>query len=319
MGTKLWDRFTNLPIIRQLIEVLVAIKIPGLKGMSLFDLFERYFIGILKGAITTRASGIAYSFFMAIFPFLLFILTLISFIPIAGFSETFTDFIEQILPPKTYDAVENVIIDIVNNRYGGLLSFGFLASIFLMANGVSAIFASFEYSYYKVESRNVFKAYFLSVGISLVMSFFLIITVVALVFIKFLLDYFQNSGWLDDMTFWLELGRQVIFVICVLMIVSILYYYGTREGKKQAFFSPGSIMTTILSIGTFSLFGIYVEKFARYNELDGSIGTLLIIMIFIWLNSIILLLGYELNVSLLGLKKLSKSQNLEEIGSILKN
>jgi len=97
--------------------------------------------------------------------------------------------------------------------------------------------------------------------------------------------------------------------------VSILYYYGTREGKKQAFFSPGSIMTTLLSIGTIYLFGIYIEKFSRYNELYGSIGTLMIIMLFIWINSIILLLGFELNVSIFGLKQGNnlKKDSLSEI------
>ncbi|MDA8596099.1 YihY/virulence factor BrkB family protein [Flavobacteriaceae bacterium] len=299
----------NLPIVRQLLIVLKKFKIPGFRGMSLYDLLETYIVGIIRGALTTRASGVSFSFFMAIFPFLLFILTLIPYIPIVDFQSNFIGFIEQVLPPKTYDAVQGVISDIINNRYGGLLSFGFFGSIFLMANGVNAIFGSFEYSYHDVNARNVFRSYVIALGISLLMSFILIITVTGIIALQYLMVYFKDHGWLDDVKIWIDLGQQLIFLLSVLITVSILYYFGTKEGKHQPFFSPGSVMTTLLSIGTIYFFGIYIDKFSRYNELYGSIGTLLIIMLFIWLNSIILLLGYELNASILGLKKRSNTRN----------
>ncbi|MGB0838254.1 MAG: YihY/virulence factor BrkB family protein [Flavobacteriaceae bacterium] len=313
--TSFRERLRSLPIIRQVVIVLRKLKVPGLGGMSAYDLLDRYVVGIIKGALTTRASGISYSFFMAIFPFLLFILTLIPYIPIEGFQDTFTGFIEQVLPPKTYSAVQGVIDDIINTRYGGLLSFGFFGSIFLMANGVNAIFGSFEYSYHQVKARNVIRSYVTAVLISLLMSVFLIVTISSIIALQYLLYYFQEHGWIDNLSVWIDLGSQLIFVISVLLTVSILYYYGTREGKKQAFFSPGAIMTTLLSIGTIYLFGIYIEKFSRYNELYGSIGTLMIIMLFIWINSIILLLGFELNVSIFGLKQGNnlKKDSLPEI------
>lgn len=304
-------KLDQLPVIKQAKDILSKIKIPGFSGMSLYDLLERYLIGIIKGALTTRASGISFSFFMAIFPFLLFILTLIPYIPIEDFQTTFTGFIEQILPAKTYDAVKLVISDIINNQYGELLSFGFFASIFLMANGVNAIFGSFEYTYHEINTRNVFRSYAIAVGISLVMSLILIATVISVIAVQYLLFYFRDQGWIEDVKFWIDIGQDFILVISILISVSLLYYFGTKEGKKQPFFSPGSVMTTLLSIGTIYFFGIYIEKFATYNELYGSIGTLLIIMLFIWLNSIILLLGYELNASILGLKKLSYSKKEE--------
>ena len=89
--------------------------------------------------------------------------------------------------------------------------------------------------------------------------------------------------------------------------VSMLYHYGVKEGKNSRFFSPGAILTTILSVLTFFLFGYYVTEFAKYNELYGSIGTLLILMVFIWLNAIILLLGFELNASIYSLRTQNKN------------
>jgi membrane protein len=276
--------------------------------MSLYDVIEMYIIGIVKGALTTRAGGIAFSFFMAIFPFLLFILSLIPYIPIDGFQDNLFWLIQEMLPPKTFDAVDLVLKDIINNQYGGLLSFGFLASIFLMTNGVNAIFGGFEYSYHVTEMRNVFRAYIVSLGVSLLMSLFLIITVVAIIFYQVALVRIGNISWLDtgdlDLLYW---GRGLLFLIMIFTIVSLLFRFGTTQGKEVKFFSPGAILTTLLSLFTFYLFGIYVVKFATYNELYGSIGTLLILMLFVWLNAIILLLGFELNASIYRLKRRNKT------------
>lgn len=111
------DSISNVTI---LVKFGKKIKIPGLKGMSLYDVLELYIIGIVKGALTTRAGGIAFSFFMAVFPFMLFILTLIPYIPITGFQEGLFSFIQEILPPQTFEAVKIVLVDIINNQYGGL-------------------------------------------------------------------------------------------------------------------------------------------------------------------------------------------------------
>ncbi len=307
MSKEIEQNLEKIPVLNILVRFGKKIKIPGLEGMSLYDVVEMYIIGIVEGALTTRAGGIAYSFFMAIFPFMLFVLTLIPWIPIDGFQESLLSLIAEILPPKTYDAVDAVLIDILKNQYAGLLSFGFLVSIFLMTNGVNAIFGGFEYSYHVKEMRNVFRAYFISMGVSLLMAFFLVITVALTVFYKVGLDSLYEKGWLENEIFWLQIGRGAIFVIMIFTIVSILYKFGTKSTRYSKFFSPGSVFTTLLSIATFYLFSYYVNEFSKYNELYGSIGTLLILMLFIWLNAIILLLGFELNASIYSLHKKNKA------------
>ncbi len=296
------DNLAKIPILNILVRFGKKIKIPGWQGMSLYDVLEMYIIGIVKGALTTRASGISFSFFMAIFPFMLFVLTLIPYIPIDGFQPELMALIAEILPPKTFDAVKSVLDDIVNNQYGSLLSFGFLLSIFLMTNGVNAIFGGFEYSYHIKEVRNVIKSYFISLAVSLVMAVFLVVTVALTIFFGIALDKLKAQGWLENDIFWLQFGRGTLFVVMVFTTVSMLFHYGTKQ-KLTTFFSAGTIFTTILSILTFYLFSFYVTEFSKYNELYGSIGTLLILMLFIWLNSIILLLGFELNASINQLKR----------------
>jgi len=308
MTKKIEDNLEKIPVVNWVVQIGKQIKVPGLEGMSLYDVIEMYIIGIVKGALTTRAGGIAFSFFMAIFPFFLFILTLIPYIPIDGFQEGLFALIKDGLPPETFDAVKNVIDDIINNQYGGLLSLGFLLSIFLMTNGVNSIFGNFEYSYHIKQYRSVVKTYFIALGVSLLMVLFLIITVTLIILYQVALARIDKIGWINtsDLNLFYY-GRALLFLIMIFTIVSLLFRYGTAIGKQIKFFSAGAVLTTILTLFFFYLFGIYVVKFATYNELYGSIGTLLILMLFVWLNAIILLLGFELNASLQRLKQLNKT------------
>lgn len=312
MTKEIDDKLETIPVVKVLVRFGKKIKIPGLEGMSLYDFLKMYLTGIIEGALTTRAGGIAYSFFMAIFPFLLFVFTLIPYIPIDGFQDGLLSIITDVLPPKTYDLIGPVIEDIIKNQYAGLLSFGFIGSIFLMSNGVNAIFGGFEYSYHVREVRNIFRAYFIAVAVSLVIVCFLIITVVLITVLELLITEQVGLEWLEEHIVWLQIARGLIFIAMIFTTVSMLYYFGVKEGKFSSFFSPGAVLTTFLSILTFYLFGYYVTEFAKYNELYGSIGTLLILMIFIWLNAIILLLGFELNASIYSLRRRNKilaSQN----------
>ncbi|SDR85263.1 membrane protein [Polaribacter sp. KT25b] len=312
MTKEIEKNLSKIPVVNLLVKFGKQIKVPGLEGMSLYDVLEMYSIGIIRGALTSRAGGIAFSFFMAIFPFMLFILTLIPYIPIDGFQEGLFSFIKDVLPPQTFEAVDSVLIDITKNQYGGLLSFGFLGSIFLMTNGINAIFGGFEYSYHVNDNRNIFKAYFISLAVSLVISLFLIITITLVILYQVALTKMNDKGWLNTEDLYLfNLGKYLLFLIMIFTTVSLLFRFGTKQVKQIKFFSAGAILTTILSLCTFYLFGIYVVKFAQYNQLYGSIGTLLILMLFVWLNAIILLLGFELNASLFMLKQINKTDSTQ--------
>ena len=287
---------------------LSSIKLPGFNGFSLFDLFEMYFLGIIKGALTARAGSISFSFFMAIFPFLLFVLNLIPFIPIDNFDSILLNFIEILVPSDSEEFFAEIFFDIQSKPRGGLLSSVFLLSIILTANGVSSIFASFEESYHIELSRNFFKQYLYSMGVAVLLALTLLFAVVVAVFFEVYI--FSNiKELLQNTLAWIRFGQSFFYVFLIYFSVSILYYFGTIEGKKSSFFSPGAIMTTILIMFTTWAFGIYIENFSTYNQLYGSIGALLIFMLYIWLNSNVLLLGFELNATIMSLKNKSKENN----------
>lgn len=306
------DKLNKIPVLNLLVKLLSNVRLPGLKGLSLYDLMELYVIGIAKGALTTRASAIAYSFFMALFPFLLFVIIIIPEIPIADFQDDFLAFLESFLPPTTTDFFHDNIFKNLedSNQSAGLISSVFLLSIFLMANGVNALFSGFENSYHEQLTRNVIRQYLYALGIALILAFLLILTVAGLGYFQIYvidnsLDALEKLGYIGEQRtdFWPVLSKYAFFVFMVYIATATLYYFGTKEGKHSSFFSVGALFTTILIILSSYLFGVYIENFAKYNELYGSIGALLILLFYLWLNSNILLLGFELNMSLTRLKK----------------
>lgn len=311
MSVEIEERLAKIPVVNYLVGSLKKIRLPGFEGLSIYDLTEMYFIGVIKGALTDRASAIAYNFFLALFPFLLFILNLIPYVPIEGFQQDFIIFIESLLPPQTVTFFDSIIEDIVSNQRGGLLSSVFFLSIFLMANGINAIFGGFETSYHAVNTRSMLRQYMVAVGVAMLMAVVFLGSVVGFIVYEIYIGHIisdivasaNNREVGTGDTIGVRLGRFFFFVVITFFTTAMLYYFGTSEGKQTKFFSPGAVMSTILIIVTTYLFGIYIENFSQYNELYGSIGALLILMLYIWLNSNILLLGFELNASLRSLRR----------------
>ena len=299
------DKIKVFPILKNFISFLKAFRIPGYSGFSFYDLLELYLSGIVKGTLSSRAGSIAFSFFMALFPFLLFILNLIAFIPIENFDAVLFNFIELLLPQESQSFFTQIFDDIRLKQRAGLLSSVFLLSIILTANGVSSIFSSFEGSYHVELSRSFFRQYLFSMMVGILLAILLLVGVAALIFFEiFILNNLEDL--IPSEINWIRFGQIFFYIILTYISVAILYYFGTIEGKKTHFFSPGALMTCLLILLTTYFFGIYIENFSKYNQLYGSIGALLIFLFYIWLNSSVLLLGFELNATLNRLKNQDK-------------
>ena len=302
------EKLKTIPIVKNLVGFLEALKIPGYDSFSFYDLAEMYVSGIVKGALSSRAGSISFSFFMALFPFLLFILNLIAFIPIDNFDAVLFNVIELLWPQESQSFFTDIFNDIRQKQRAGLLSSVFLLSVFLTANGVSSIFSSFEGSYHVELSRSFIRQYLYSMMVGILLALLLLVGVMALVFFEiFILSNLDEL--IPSEINWIRIGQLFFYAILIYITVAILYYFGTIEGKKTRFFSPGALMSCLLILLTTYLFGVYIENFSRYNQLYGSIGALLIFLFYIWLNSSLLLLGFELNATLNRLK------NSEQEGS----
>jgi len=302
MSAEIEQKLLKIPVVGLVVKLLKRIILPGFKGLSLYDLLEIYISGIIKGTFSSRASSVAYSFFVALFPFLLFILNLIPYVPIDGFQTRFLIFIEDLLPAQTSDLFYPVIADIAVNPRGGLLSFVILLAIFLAANGVNSIFSAFEYSIHVTINRNFFKQYFVALAVSIFLALLLLLTVGVILYGEYIISNMKDNHYISDDLFWIQVLQISVFVSMIYIAIASLYYYGTKEGRTSRFFSIGAVVTTLLFLLTTYLFGVYIDNFSTYNELYGSLGALLIMMLYIWINSNLLLLGFELNVSLRRLK-----------------
>lgn len=303
MSKTVEDKLYKIPLLNTLVRFLKKIILPGFEGLSAYDLIEIYTLGIIRGTFSARASSISWSFFLSLFPFLLFLLNLIPFVPIENFDALFYEFIDEALPRQSTAFFESIYRDISSNPRGGLLSTVFTLSLFLMANGINAVFSGFEYSYHTTLNRTFIRQYLVALGVSIIVASLLLITVIVTLYFSYLVNNLNEIGMVKDSVFWLQLGKYGIMILLTFLVVATLFYFGTSEGKMHRFFSPGAFLTTILIIITTYLFGIYIDNFSNYNKLYGSIGAMLILMLYIWLNANLLLLGFELNASLIKLKR----------------
>jgi len=283
--------------INYITDFLKTIKWEILYGFSLFELLSLYSTGILKGSITTRAGSISFSFFMAFFPFLLFVLNLIPFIPIENFDQIFLNLLESLIPKESSVFFHDIFVDINSNKRSGLLSTTLFLSIILIGNGVNSVFQGFSDSYHIEFSRNFIKQYLYAIMV----GFILVIVVLFATVFSIIFDFFITTD--ISIISYLFLFLKYVFLMMVALIAfSSLYFFGTIQGRNLRFISPGSFMTTFLLVISTYFFGTYIDNFANYNELYGSIGALIIMMLYIWINSISLLLGFELNAVIYKLK-----------------
>lgn len=284
-------------LINNFFNFLRKIKFKSLYGFSLYELFRLYLTGLLKGSITTRAGSISFSFFMAFFPFLLFVLNLIPFFPIENFDQIFLDLIESLIPKESSNFFHEIFIDINSKKRTGLLSTTLFFSIILIGNGVNSIFSGFSDSYHIEFSRNFIKQYLYAVMVGLILVLVVLFATIFSIFFDFLIT--KNIVIISFIFFLL---KYVFLILIALVSFSSLYFFGTIQGRNLKFFSPGSVMTTLLLLLSTYFFGVYIDNFSNYNELYGSIGAVIIMMLFIWVNSISLLLGFELNVVIYKMK-----------------
>lgn len=288
----------------KVIKTSKKIILPGFEGLSLYIVAKFFFQGIQNGALTMRASSLSFSFFLALFPSIIFVFTLIPYIPIAHFQDSLFKLLHDILPKAAFEATEETISDIIKNQRGGLLSIGFISALYFSTNGFNAMVDAFNETYHEMESRNIFMQRLVSL-LMVIVNVSMIATAIGLIIYSEI--GLQKLFHIDKVLYYLVLyGKWIILFALCFFLISFNYYIGPKRKKGWRFFSAGSTFATVLIIIASLGFAYYVNNFGNYNKLYGSIGTLIVIMMFIYINSIILLLGFDLNASIHIAKRSSK-------------
>ncbi|MDY0904882.1 YihY/virulence factor BrkB family protein [Pedobacter sp. CFBP9032] len=289
----------HLRLYSSFIEWTKSCVLPGFSPLPLYTVATFFFREIGKDTLVNKSSSLAYSFMLAIFPGIIFLFTLIPFIPIHGFQDQLLSLIELVLPHNAYDAFESTLNDIVKNQNTGLLSFGFLSAIFFATNGVKNLMKAFNKSSLIIETRGWIKQRLIALALTVFICLSIIACITAMALGEVLLKYIKEELHLKASlaVYAIQFTRWALLAALYFFTISILYRYGPSHAKKWKLFSAGSWLATILAFLTIWGFSFYINHFASYNKVYGSIGTLIVVMIWLYLNSFILLIGFELNAS----------------------
>jgi len=300
-----WIRNAIKQLLEQLKRITDAIVLPGFSGLSLFKVGKHFWVSLTKGAVDIRAGAVAYSFFLAVFPTILFLFTLIPYIPVEGFQNELMNLLQSIMPQKIYSVVENTVLDIASNKRGSLLSFGFIAALFFSTNGVNTLIRTFNETINNFETRNWLERRAISLVILLIMSILISVAIGLIIFSGKIMNILVSRGIFEDSftILALDLGRWLVIVVFFYFAISFLYYLAPSRKANFKFFSAGNTVATILGIVSSIGFSYYINNFSRYNTLYGSIGTLIILLLWFYINALVLLIGFELNASIHNAKK----------------
>ena len=272
----------------------------GFEGVSIYDVGKYYKKAVWEGTLSTRSASLAFNFFLAIFPTILFLLSLIPYIPLEGLYDKLIQNIIEVFPQGVNEPIINTIKDLVDHEREGFLVFNILLALYFSSNGVVNMMTQFNNTNLFQEKRVWWKKRLVAIFLVLFLTTLVLTAVLLVTFTKDVIIYFFAEYLTLDLLNWtyINIVRWIIIVVLFYVAISSLYYFGPAKRKHWKFFSAGSTTATILVILASLGFSYYVNHFSNYNAIYGSIGTIIIIMLYFQLNSFVLLLGFELNASI---------------------
>lgn len=282
------------------VEWTKVVVLPGFGSLPLYTVAVFFFQEVARESLVNKASSLAYNFMLAIFPGIIFLFTLIPYIPIDNFQEQLLDFAELVMPESAFLVAESTLTDIIKNQNSGLLSVVFIMATFFSSNGVASLMRAFNKSSLVIESRSWGRRRIIAIGLSLMIVLALTVGMTIFTAAGYVISYLRENIQFNA-AFWgfvITASRWLILFGIYFLTVSMLYKFGPASARKWKFFSPGATLATLLAVIVFSGFAYYINQFGAFNRLYGSIGTLIVIMIWLYLNSLILLVGFELNAAI---------------------
>lgn len=274
----------------------------GYPDKNLYDVIRIFIQQLKKDDIGERAGSMAFSYTIALFPLLLFLLNIVpylqDFFPVVT-TENILGFVQTVIPTDLYENIESTLMDIVSKPRQSLVSFGFFFALFASTQGVMSMMTSFNSVYRTKENRGFFKSRIIAITIVMV----LVLTIFAASTVTILGSILINA--LDEMQVFNSNFMIFLFTMFKFLILLFVFYITSAfifrlapaVHDKWRFFSVGAQLSGLLITLSFYGFIFYLENFASYNKLYGSIGTLIALMLWLWITSLIVLVCFEVNVS----------------------
>jgi membrane protein len=298
-------RYIRLHWIAPVFEWAKNVTIPGFDGIPLYDVGTFFFKGLRDGAINTRSAAVSFNLFLALFPAIIFIFTLIPILPLKNFQAELLMMIQSIVPGSVYVSIHKTIEEIITIPHSSLLSIGFVMTLFFSTNGILSLIQSFNASVNITDSRSWIELRLISIVLLIILVLLVTTGVSLIIFTQKLLHFLVREGIMrQNFTYYLiTIGKWLVVLSLFYFAFSFLFYLGPARKSKWRFISAGGTFATILSIVITLGFSAYIDHFGKYNALYGSIGALPVIMLMINLNCQSLIIGFELNSSIMAARR----------------
>lgn len=301
---------------KQIIAWSKKLVLPGFKGIPLFYIVRFLVEESKQDRMMTRANSMAFSFFLSIFPGIIFLFTLLPHLDITHQLDTnIANSIYRLLPRTASDYLLTIIHDITGIKRQGLLSFGFFLAMYFSSQGVLTMMIGFDKSHINgFGTRTYFEKRFVSLGITIVLLLLVISSGTLIILGDLIFEYLSNLLHLEMISpILLSLFRWALAIFIVYLAITIIFRYAPSMNEKIKFWNLGSFVATLLSILSSFVFAFFVNNFGRYNEIYGSIGALIVILLWLKINAFIMLFGFELNTSILANRSriMEKQMNAE--------
>jgi membrane protein len=310
-------RIIRVVFVRKTIHFSRRIIIPGFEGVSLWEILFFFGWSIKKGLISTRASSLAFHFYLALIPFALVLVVSCAYVPFFNLKQDIIPILSGFIPELLVDKFIEGLDEFENSTVNSIISVGFVLALYFISNGFSVMIKAFNSSKIKFEKRSWISNKLIS--FALVVGFVVSIIIIFLFMVwqrKLLMIGASTFSFIENNYDWMNYGFAFLFIGTIIYFgIAVLYYVGPANHSNFKFFSAGATLATILIILIFLLYSYYIQNFANYNALYGSVGTVIIILMWIYLNAYALLIGFELNASIHGAvtkKKLEDFSKLEE-------
>ena len=250
--------------------------------------------------IDVRAAAVAYNFTLAVFPTIIFLFSLLAYIPVDNFDIKMVSFLKSSIPKNLQQDFSELLLDLIRKKSGGVLSFGFLFALYASTSGIQALIRSFNLTYRTKENRGIIRERLIAVSLNFLLTFVLITAFSVFIVGKLVIGYLKGKGLIDyDFNFYmLNILTYFLLFAIFFLTISIIYYYAPAITKRWKFFNAGSITASILTILVTNIFSYYLVNFASYNKVYGSIGSLIALMVWLYFIALILLVGFEINASI---------------------
>lgn len=307
--TKVEKMILDSAPVQLIFNVAKRIKLPGKEQLSLYEIGGFFFKELGNNRLFNNCAAVTYNFVMAIPPTLLVLFSLVPYLPLKGVQDTILDTLAIVAQSEIlYNSISAVIIDFMSNEQAGVLSSGILLTLFFASNGMMGLINSFEKEHLSVYVKvSGFRQRWTAIKLTVLLLLVAILSIVVLII---------QSAALNDILLLIFDNVLILRLVSVLVVtailftsISVIYRYGPSLHKRVRFFSPGAIVATTLCIITSTVFFFLVDNFINYNKVYGSIGTLMAFMVWIWLNTLVILIGYELNVSVMMVRHTRKTND----------